>query len=44
VPHPAGRTDEATAALEQALASWELERNLAMQVRDRLAALREARV
>jgi hypothetical protein len=43
VLHTAGRTDEAAAALEQALDRYERKKNLALaeQVRSRLEALRE---
>jgi len=41
VLHAAGRTDEATTTLEQALDRYERKKNLAMaaQVRDRLVAV-----
>ena len=44
VLHAAGRSDEARAALEQALERYERKKNLAMaaQVRDRLAELQPA--
>jgi tetratricopeptide (TPR) repeat protein len=44
VLHAAGRSDEAAAALAQALERYEQKKNLAMsaQVRDRLAELRDA--